>query len=84
LNVLVEAGRLKPLKGDQIYQVWLLKDGKPVPAGAFEPDASGKGAVYHTIDDDGTKWDTIAITLEPKAGNTLPEGEIVLSSALTL
>lgn len=80
LNLLVQADRLAPVSGDEVYQVWLLKDGEPVPTGAFTPGQANEGAVFYSLDDD-TQWDTIAITLEPERGNSLPEGEIVLSAA---
>lgn len=83
LNVIVHAEQLIALAGNEVYQVWLIEDGKPVPAGSFVPDTTGSGAAFYKIKaDENKKWDTIAITLEPKPGNELPEGQIVLSSNL--
>lgn len=82
LEVVVQADQLQTLSGSEVYQIWLLKDGKPIPAGAFEADADGQGAAYYQLEENTEEWDTIAITLEPEAGNELPEGEIVLSSGL--
>ena len=82
LEVVVQAEELQELSGSEVYQIWLLKDGKPIPAGAFEADADGQGAAYYQLEQNTEEWDTIAITLEPEAGNELPEGEIVLSSGL--
>lgn len=83
INVIVQADQLKALQGDQVYQVWLIKDGKPIPAGSFVPDPTGDGAAVYKIEAAENKdWDTIAITLEPQPGNELPEGQIILSSNL--
>lgn len=82
LNLLVQANQLEPTSGDQVYQVWLLKDGQPIPTGAFTPSQENEGAVFFSLEEDTEGWDTIAVTLEPNRGNTTPEGEIVLSAAL--
>ena len=37
---------------------------------------------YYQLETTSKEWDTIAITLEPKTGNELPEGQIVLSSEI--
>lgn len=82
LEVVVQGEGLQELSGSEVYQIWLLKDGKPIPAGAFEAGADGQGAAFYQLEQNTEEWDTIAITLEPEAGNELPEGEIVLSSGL--
>lgn len=82
LELVVQAEQLQALEGEQVYQIWLLKEGKPIPAGAFTPSESGEGNAYYSLEDNTEDWDTIAITLEPQAGNELPEGEIVLSSEI--
>jgi hypothetical protein len=83
VNIVVQADQLNAIKENEVYQVWLIKDGKPIPAGSFVPDTKGDGSTYYKIkSDEMEKWDTIAITLEPKHGNQLPEGSIVLSSSL--
>lgn len=82
MNLVVQAQQLAALEGDQVYQVWLLKDGQPIPAGAFTANANGEGATYFNIDNNTEDWDTIAITLEPEAGNETPQGEIVLSAGI--
>lgn len=82
LNLLVQANQLEPTSGDQVYQVWLLKDGQPIPTGAFTPSQENEGAVFFSLDENTEGWDTIAVTLEPNRGNTTPQGEIVLSAAI--
>lgn len=82
LNVVVQAEGLEELTGTEVYQVWLLKEGQPVPAGVFTPNAVGEGATYYTMEENTEGWDTIAITREPESGNETPAGEIVLSSEI--
>lgn len=83
-NVVIQASGLQQLQKDEVYQVWLIKDDKPVPAGAFVADEQGNGTVIYKMTEEQRKqkWDTMAITLEPSANNKLPQGDIVLSSAL--
>lgn len=82
LNLVVKADQLAELDASQVYQVWLIKDDKPIPAGAFSPNPNGEGASYYQLEESSAEWDTIAITLEPEAGNELPKGEVVLSSEI--
>ncbi|ANU10953.1 hypothetical protein A1A1_18317 [Planococcus antarcticus DSM 14505] len=82
LNLVVQADQLAELDASQVYQVWLIKDGQPIPAGAFSPNPNGEGASYYQLEENTEEWDTIAITLEPETGNETPEGEIVLSSEI--
>ncbi len=82
LNLVVTAEQLAALEGDQVYQVWLIEGDNPIPAGAFTTNANGEGATYFNIDNNTEEWDTIAITLEPQAGNELPQGEVVLSAGI--
>lgn len=83
LSVMIQTQDLPELNGNEVYQVWLLKDGAPIPAGDFTIDNQGKGYVFHNIEQTSAEdWDTIAITLEPQSGNALPEGEIHLSAGL--
>ncbi|WP_203290253.1 anti-sigma factor [Metabacillus sp. cB07] len=81
--VFLQAEQLKQLNDGEVYQVWLIENDKPVAAGSFVPDSSGHGAVMYEMNlEGGFNWDTIAITIEPKAGNKAPEGAVVLASQL--
>ena len=83
LSVMIQTQDLPEPTGNEVYQVWLLKDGVPIPAGDFTVDDQGKGYVFHNIEQTTAEdWDTIAITLEPQSGNELPEGNIHLSAGL--
>lgn len=83
-QLIVQTSGLTPLEANEVYQVWLIKGDEPIPTGAFVTDDKGNGTVIYTLDDNevDTDWDTVAVTKEPERGNTLPEGDIVLSASL--
>jgi hypothetical protein len=79
-HLIVQAQKLPELKGNQAFQVWLLKNNKPVNAGTFLSQ-QGNGALYYTFEPKG--YDTIAITLEPDAlGKQQPRGQIILAAPI--
>lgn len=83
-QLIVQTSGLDALEATEVYQVWLLKDGSPIPTGAFVTDDKGNGTVIYTLDstESATDWDTVAVTKEPARGNQTPEGDIVLSASL--
>jgi hypothetical protein len=79
-HLVVQAEKLPELKGNQAFQVWLLKDKKPVNAGTFLSH-DGNGALYYTFGPQD--YDTIAITLEPDAlGKKEPRGTLILTASI--
>jgi hypothetical protein len=67
-----------PSPGLNTYALWLIVEGGAHPLGDFRPDASGAAAVApsRTIGHDPR----IAVTLEGRSGNRLPEGPTILKS----
>lgn len=65
---------------DRVYEIWLLKDGQPTPAGTFRP-GSGTTIVDMAIDPAG--FDLVAITEEPAGGSPLPTGSVLMAGELT-
>lgn len=60
--------------GDSIYTLWLIEDGKEQPVTDFGPDRSGLAVLsVEQVDSDAT----LAVTLEPRPGNTSPQGPIL-------
>ncbi|RAP19111.1 hypothetical protein C2W59_01354 [Bacillus pumilus] len=83
-ELVVSADGLKDqLDSSAVYQVWLIKGDQPVPAGAFKTDNKGEGTVTYALSEKeaSESWDTVAVTLEPKKDNKLPQGPVVLSAA---
>jgi anti-sigma-K factor RskA len=72
------AGRLESLAGDRQYQLWVFDEGKPVDAGVFDVDASGR-AFYESKDLSAiSRAENFAVTIEPRGGVPQPTGPIVL------
>jgi hypothetical protein len=69
---------LPPLEPDQVYEVWLIGEDGPVPAGVFDQPTD-----QHAIVADRAQYDTLAITAEPgPLGTEAPTGEIVATASL--
>lgn len=80
--VIVTSGLQQPEAG-QAYQVWFLRDGRPVPNAMFTVDRAGRGSRLVTARVPLAEYDTVAITPEPEEGSLAPTGQIVLAGALT-
>ena len=73
---------LPPLPPDQVYQVWLIKDGQKHDAGTFTVDSTGFGQAVIIPVAPVKKFEAIGITVEPAGGSTDPTGIHVLEGDL--
>lgn len=72
------AGNLERLPADRQYQLWVFVDGRPVDAGVFDADVSGR-ALFESRDLAAvTSAENFAVTVEPRGGRPQPSGPIVL------
>jgi len=72
------AANLEPLPPDRQYQLWVFVDGKPVDAGVFDVDPSGK-TLFESKDLSAVRTaENFAVTVEPRGGLPQPSGPIVL------
>jgi hypothetical protein len=72
------AGNLAALSPDKQYELWVFDKGKPVPAGVFDADTSGR-ALMESPDLSGiSAAQNFAVTIEPRGGMPQPTGAIVL------
>lgn len=72
------AGNLAPLPADKQYELWVFSEGKPVPAGVFDADPSGR-ALFESVNLSGVVTaQNFAVTIEPRGGVSQPTGPIVL------
>jgi len=72
------AGNLAPLPADRQYQLWVFVGGKPVDAGVFDADPSGR-ALFESKDLAAIQTaENFAVTVEPRGGLPQPSGPIVL------
>jgi anti-sigma-K factor RskA len=70
-QVYVYASKLPTPEAGKQYQLWALKDGKPVDAGVF--DINGELQQMKRI----TEADAFAVTLEPVGGSETPTLELL-------
>lgn len=76
-SVVLAIHDLPATTGSQVYETWVIPPGSaPVAVGGFTVDSKGI-ATFTTRPADAPPGATIAVTREPKAGNTAPEGPIV-------
>ncbi|PGZ94349.1 hypothetical protein COE51_22750 [Bacillus pseudomycoides] len=78
-KLVVQADHLPQVKNEEVYQVWLLKDGERKNAGIFKPDETGSGLLTYEISPKQS-FDNIGITLEPDSNSTKPLGKKVLGT----
>src|SRR5262249_33110677 len=72
------AGNLAALPADKQYERWVCSEGKPVAAGVFDADSSGR-ALFESKNLPGlTAAQNFAVTIEPRGGVPQPTGPIVL------
>jgi hypothetical protein len=73
---------LTPTSGTQVYETWVIAGETPVALGSFTVDADGTAA-FRTRPAETPPGALIALTLEPNAGNTAPQGSIVSKGIAT-
>ncbi|WP_240338468.1 anti-sigma factor [Peribacillus alkalitolerans] len=78
-NLVVQVHELPGVEGSQVYQVWLLKNGKRENGGIFKPDENGSGILTYQLAE-GQTFDQIGITVEPDANSSQPRGEKIAGS----
>jgi anti-sigma-K factor RskA len=60
------------------YELWVIRDGSPTPAGLFEGDDEQDLVLLdENVDDDAT----VAVTLEPDGGVDAPTGRMLFSAS---
>ncbi|MFJ7471602.1 anti-sigma factor domain-containing protein [Peribacillus frigoritolerans] len=79
-RLIVQIQNLPSLQESEVYQVWLLKDGKRRNAGTFKPDEAGTGSLTYKLSIDD-KFNHIGITREPDSNSTKPRGEKIVGSS---
>lgn len=78
-RLLFLASNLAPLPPGKTYELWLLpRDGAPIPAGTFKPDARGEASVLDPPLPAGADAKGFAVTIEPEGGSATPTMPIQL------
>ncbi|MEO8433134.1 MAG: anti-sigma factor [Acidobacteriota bacterium] len=72
------AGNLSALPAGKQYELWVFAKGKPVPAGVFDVDISGRAIFESPNLSKIAAAENFAVTVEPQGGVPAPTGPIVL------
>jgi anti-sigma-K factor RskA len=81
-QAIIHGFRLRQLPEDRAYQLWFIRDGKPVPSVTFKPESDGHARVEQIPVPTGGDVSAAAVTIEPEAGSTQPTMPIVLVGPL--
>lgn len=79
---IVHGFRLKPVSRGHAYQLWFIKDGKPVPSITFKPESTGHVRIERIPVPSGGSLSAAAVTVEPESGSLQPTSPIVLLGPL--
>jgi len=77
----VSASKLKPAPAGRTYQLWFIRDGKPVPSVTFNVAPAGDALVSDVTVPTGGEISAAAITEEPAGGSQQPTTPILLVGA---
>jgi Anti-sigma-K factor rskA, C-terminal len=80
--VLVASG-LNPAPPGKSYEMWVIADGAPVPAGLFQVEGDGRAAFRLPALEQTARVKTFLVTVEPTAGSPAPTGPPILSAAVS-
>ena len=73
--------QLPRLSSGRVYEVWLIRDGRPEPAGVFTPADDGSASVMVKGTPPG--FDLVAVTEEPgPAGSAAPTSQPLVAGSL--
>ena len=73
------ASNMPALPPQKAYELWIVpKEGAPIPAGVFKPDAQGSGTVINPPVPKNVEAKAFAITVEPETGSPAPTSAIIM------
>ncbi len=76
------ASDMPPAPPKKAYELWILpKQGAPIPAGTFWPDAAGNATMMETSMPSGMEPKAFAITIEDAEGSQTPTSPVIMSGA---
>jgi anti-sigma-K factor RskA len=81
MAVLVVSG-LEPLPPERDYQLWFLREGKPVGSAVFDVPDNGEGQILVRVPGQLGQYELAAITPEPVGGSPGPTGPIIIAGEL--
>lgn len=75
--------RLPPLRGDEIYELWFVRDDGRVSAGTFMVDRDGRARLALTTAARSERYQRLGITREPDALDPARNGPSIVVGALS-
>jgi anti-sigma-K factor RskA len=81
-GVLLVASRLPAPPPGKTYEMWIIRGGKPAPAGLFASNVQGDAFHLYRPTAPAAVGDIVAVTLEPAGGVTAPTSTPVIAAML--
>jgi len=81
-QAIVHGFRLEPVPQGRAYQLWFIRNGKPVPSVTFKPEPDGHVKVEQVAVPAGGSVSGAAVTMEPESGSAQPTLPLLLAGAL--
>lgn len=85
-RAILHVSNLPPIPADKDYQLWVIRDAKPVDAGVFHVSAAKPGGdlfrIESLVEADRSRINAFAVTLEPKGGLPQPSGKMYLLGSI--
>ncbi len=84
-TLLLQAGNLRPLSPQKVYELWLIpaNGGAPIAVSTFQPDAQGNANLLVPSLAGATAVKAFGITEEPEGGSPTPTMPILLAGSPT-
>jgi anti-sigma-K factor RskA len=79
---IVHAFRLAQAPAGRVYQLWFIKDGKPVPSVTFNSEPTGHALVQNITVPGGTGITNAALTIEPEGGSPQPTSPVMMIGSM--
>ncbi|MEO8448159.1 MAG: anti-sigma factor [Gemmatimonadota bacterium] len=77
-EAIVHAFRLTPAPAGKVYQLWLMRDGKPIPSVTFNSSPDGHALVTSFELPPGGGFNAAAVTVEPTGGSLQPTTPVIM------
>jgi anti-sigma-K factor RskA len=81
-TAIIHGYAIKQVPSGREYQLWFIKDGKPVPSVTFTPEPTGHVRVERIQVPTGGAVSAAAVTVEPAGGSPQPTSPILLVGEL--
>jgi hypothetical protein len=78
-RLIMELDHIPPTKGTEVYQAWLLYEGRYLSCGTFQSNQSGEGVLTYLIPSK-VQVKGFEITLEPNSNANQPHGQTIMKT----